>query len=260
MVSRFLGSEDLGRFYLAQKITVLPNDLVSEVVRGVAFPVLSRVQESRTRTSRVFRATLTAMLTLLVPIYVTLFVLAGPLVRQVLPDSYAGLTVVIQILAVDGIIDLLTDALKPMLRGQGRPRTDFVFTGVRTVLLIGLAIILTDAFGLNGAAWAWFIAEAVISVLAVIIALNVLKRPFQGMARVVPVIFLSAGLGAALGWSLNHVIGGVAGLLVGTVVSIIGGLGILLALDHRFDFGLIRDFSKAFPQMARKIGLGEVGG
>ncbi len=258
VVSRLLGSEDLGRFYLAQKITVLPNDLVSEVVRGVAFPVLSRVQDSRSRTSRVFKATLTAMLTLLVPIYVTLFVLAGPLVRQVLPDSYAGLTLVIQILAVDGIIDLLTDALKPMLRGQGRPRTDFVFTAVRTVLLIGLALVLTDAFGLNGAAWAWLVAEAVIGVLAVIIALRVLKRPFEGMARVVAVIFLSAGLGAGLGWLLNGAIGGVAGLALGSVVSVSAGLAILLALDRRYDFGLLRDFAKAFPQIARKVGLGDL--
>jgi O-antigen/teichoic acid export membrane protein len=257
VVSRFLGSEDLGRFYLAQKITVLPNDLVSEVVRGVAFPVLSRVQESRSRTSRVFKATLTAMLSLLVPIYATLFVLAGPLVRQVLPDSYAGLTIVIQLLAIDGIIDLLTDALKPMLRGQGRPRTDFAFTAVRTFLLIGLAIALTDAFGLAGAAWAWLIAEAVISVLAVIIALRVLKRPFEGMARVVAVIFLSAGLGASLGWLIADFLGGVAGLVVGALISLVGGLAVLLALDRLRDFGLIRDFSKAFPQIARKVGLGD---
>ena len=87
-----------------------------------------------------FKAPLTAMLSLLVPIYATLFVLAGPLVRQVLPDSCAGLTIVVQLLAIDGIIDLLTDALKPMLRGQARPRTDFAFTAVRTFLLIGLAI------------------------------------------------------------------------------------------------------------------------
>lgn len=259
VVSRFLGSEDLGRFYLAQKITVLPNDLVSEVVRGVAFPVLSRVQESRSRTSRVFKATLTAMLTLLVPIYVTLFVFAEALVRQVLPSSYAGLAIVIQVLAIDGIIDLLTDALKPMLRGQGRPRTDFVFTGVRTVLLIGLAIVLTDNFGLAGAAWAWLLAEGAIAILAVAIALNVLKRPFEGMARVTSVIVLSAGLGAGLGWLINQPIGGVAGLVLGSVVSILVGLAVLLALDRRFDYGLIRDFSKAFPKIARKVGFG-VGG
>ncbi|MDH3605729.1 MAG: lipopolysaccharide biosynthesis protein [Acidimicrobiia bacterium] len=258
VVSRFLGSEDLGRFYLAQKITVLPNDLVSEVVRGVAFPVLSRVQHSRSRTSRVFKATLTAMLTLLVPIYVTLFVFAEALVRHVLPSSYAGLAIVIQILAIDGIIDLLTDALKPMLRGQGRPRTDFAFTAVRTVLLVGLAIFLTDQYGLAGAAWAWFIAEAVIAVLAVAIALNVLKRPFEGMARVLFVIVASASVGAGLGWLLAESLGGVFGLALGSLSSLVLGLMILLAFDRRFDYGLIRDFNKAFPKIAKKIGFGEL--
>ena len=108
-----------------------------------------------------------------------------------------------------------------------------------------------------GAAWAWLIAEAVISVLAVIIALRVLKRPFEGMARVVAVIFLSAGLGATLGWLVTDFFGGVAGLVVGSLISLVGGLAVLLTLDRLRDFGLIRDFSKAFPQIARKVGLGD---
>lgn len=257
VVSRLLGSEDLGRFYLAQKITVLPNDLVSEIVRGVAFPVMSRVQESRSRTSRVFKATLTAMLTLLVPVYATLFVMAGPLVNDVLPGAYAALIPVLQILAVDGVIDLLTDALKPVLRGQGRPRTDFVFTAVRTVLLIVLALVFTDAFGLNGAAWAWLTAELAIAVVAVFIALNVLKRPFETLAPVVTVIFATSALGAGLGWMLARQLGGLPGLLAGSIVSLAASLALVLALDRRFDFGLLRDFGKAFPKIATKIGLGE---
>ncbi len=255
VVSRFLGSDDLGRFYLAQKVTVLPNDLISEVVRGVAFPVISRVQDSRSKTSRVFKITLTAMLAMLVPVYATLFVLAGPIVDLVLPSSYAGLAPVIQILALDGIIDLLTDALKPLLRGQGRPRTDFFFTATRTVLLLILAVILTDAFGLNGAAWAWLAAEAAIGVLAIFIARSVLKRPFEGMRRVISVIFFSGLTGALAGWILSESIGGLPGLAVGAFVGVGGGLAILLLLDRRYDFGLLADFSKAFPGVARRIGI-----
>jgi len=255
VVSRFLGSDDLGRFYLAQKITVLPNDLISEVVRGVAFPVISQVQESASKTSRVFKITLTAMLAMLVPVYATLFVLAGPIVDLVLPSSYAGLATVIQILAVDGIIDLLTDALKPLLRGQGRPRTDFFFTATRTGLLLILAVILTDAFGINGAAWAWLAAEAAIGILAIFIARSVLKRPFEGMRRVVAVIFLSGLAGALAGWLLSEAIGGLIGLGLGALVGVGGGLGLLLVLDRRYDFGLLSNFSKAFPGMANRIGL-----
>ncbi len=255
VVSRFLGSEDLGRFYLAQKVTVLPNDLISEVVRGVAFPVVSRVQESRSKTSRVFKITLTAMLAMLVPVYATLFVLAGPIVDLALPSSYAGLATVIQILALDGIIDLLTDALKPLLRGQGRPRTDFFFTATRTGLLLVLAVILTDAFGLNGAAWAWLAAEATIGVLAIFIARSVLKRPFEGLRPVITVIFFSGIAGALAGWSLSEAIGGLPGLAVGALVGVGGGLALLLVLDRRYDFGLLTNFGKAFPGVARRIGI-----
>ncbi|MEE9184608.1 MAG: oligosaccharide flippase family protein [Acidimicrobiia bacterium] len=255
VVSRFLGSADLGRFYLAQKVTVLPNDLISEVVRGVAFPVISRVQESRSKTSRVFKITLTAMLALLVPVYATLFVLAGPIVDLVLPSSYAGLATVIQILALDGIIDLLTDALKPLLRGQGRPRTDFFFTAIRTVLLLALAVILTDAFGLNGAAWAWLAAELVIGVLAIFIARSVLKRPFEGMRRVIGVIFFAGLSGATAGWLVSEVIGGLPGLGLGAVIGVLGSLALLLVLDRRYDFGLLSNLGKACPGMASRIGL-----
>ena len=65
VVSRQLGAEALGLYFLAAQLAFLPSEIASEVVGTVAFPLFARLQSNLKQAARAFQAILTGLMALL---------------------------------------------------------------------------------------------------------------------------------------------------------------------------------------------------
>lgn len=255
VISRRLGVAELGIFYLALKLTVLPNDVAGEVIRSVAFPVVSKVQDQIFRVQKAFQASLIAMLAVLMPIYAVMIALSPSLTEHLLGPQWTGLVPVIQLLALDGIIDVVADATKPLFLGLGQPHKRAGLKGVRTLVIIALAWPLTTILGVVGAALAWVTAETVQFAAALAMARKALPHPFAGLGAPVGAIVASSAAGAGTAWWVDGIIPGITGLSVGAVAALLVAGSLLLLLDRRYRLGLTSDFTMVFPAIASRLSL-----
>jgi O-antigen/teichoic acid export membrane protein len=255
IISARLGAAELGLFYLAVKLTALPNSVAGEVIRSVTFPVVSKVQFDLKRVRRAFQASFTAILAVLLPVYVIMIVLSISLCKYVLGPQWAGLAPVIQLLALDGVIDVPSDVAKPLLLGIGQPHKRFALKGIRTLMIVCLAWGLTSAWGVMGAAFAWVVAEGVQSAVAIAMVRQIIPRPFAGMMGVIVAIAVSAFVGGGVAWGVNALLPGILGLVAGALAALAIAISLLLVLDRQYQLDLASELGRAFPALATRLSM-----
>jgi PST family polysaccharide transporter/lipopolysaccharide exporter len=247
VISRRLGAADLGVYYVAVRVAILPYEAISEIVTAVAFPVQALLQNDRARAARVFRSTLKAPLALLIPVYATLVALAEPAARYLLGAQWDGAAPVIRVIAVIAVIGTIYDSTAAMLQGLGRPQWVAALAAVQLPIVAALAWALAGALGVTGAALARLVAETAVQISAGVMAARLLPRPFAGMARPILAFLVAAGAAAGASLLIFASISGVWGAIFGAAVGVTVGAAVLLLLDRAWALGLREDASKAFP-------------
>jgi lipopolysaccharide exporter len=255
MIARRLGAVDLGVYYVAVRIAILPYEVVSEIVAAVAFPVQALLQNDRPRAARVFRSSLKAPLALLIPIYATLVALAEPIVVHVLGARWEGAAPVIRVTAVIGIIGTLYDSTTAMLQGLGRPQWVAALAGVYLPIVAALAWWFAGALGITGAALARLAAESAVQITAGVLSTRLLPHPFAGMFRSLAAFIGAAAAAAGAALLVYGAIGGGVGVAAGGVSGVTIGAVVLLVLDRRLALGLRADAAKAFPALMARLRL-----
>lgn len=247
VVSRQLGTVELGLYFLAAGIGFLPSEAAGKAVGDVAFPVYARVQHDLDRARRAFRSVLAGIAVLVVPAAALLMLLAPDLVAHVLGSKWEGTIPIIRILAVVTILGLLGDAVAPFLKGSGRPDRMVALLAVQTGALVILLWPMTAALGLVGAALAWVPAVIIAQLVALRYLRAALSRPLAGLVTRFLAIALSTG--ASLGTAKLTVaaIQGMPGLIlaVGVAMAVYGA--VLWWLDGRLELGLATDAARVFP-------------
>ncbi len=254
VVSRRLGTAELGVFYLGLRIAAQPNEVVGDAIRAVAFPVVARVRADLERVARTFRAVVNSLFLVLAPVYAVLAVLAVSL-ADVLGPQWAGLAAVLVVLAADGVVDVPADATKPLVLGLGRPARQTALRAVRTAVIVTVAWPFTGWWGAAGAAGAYLAGEAAQSVAAALIAARSIPRPFAGIARRLAGVAVVAGAAAAAAAAIDALVPGAVGVTGAVVAAGAAAVVAVLVLDRRFGVGLSADLARAFPAAAGRLGL-----
>src|SRR5215203_4844908 len=97
IISRHVGAEGLGLYFLAAQLAFVPSEIASEVVGTVAFPLFARLQANIHEAVHAFQAILTGLMALLYPICALIVVLSPVLVREILGSKWDGTVLLIQI-------------------------------------------------------------------------------------------------------------------------------------------------------------------
>jgi lipopolysaccharide exporter len=253
VISQRLGVTQLGIYFLAAKIASLPLGVISQVVGSVAFPIYARLKSDVHQSQQAFRAILTAMVGLLLPIYTLLIVLTPSLVLDVLGPKWAGTTQVIQLLSVAGIVCLLGEAVVPILKATGEPHKVAVLVIVPSILLVILVWGLAGRYGIVGAALAWLQAFTVSQVICVVFTKQIFSHPFDGLGMPMIMIMAASAAGATVAFGLDTLLPGVGGFMAAASFAGATCCWLLWTLDRRFALGLVGNFAKVFPQVVTLV-------
>jgi len=253
VVSRQLGPVELGLYFLAAKLAFLPTEVASDVMGAVTFPLYARLQNEAEQVAQLFRANLLTLSALLVPIFTLIAVLAPALVTHVLGERWEGTEQIIQLLAVIGILGLVTDIAVPAFKGLGFPSHVTWIEGAQSLSMVLFVFWFTRQFGLLGAPLAWFPAILGSLALAVLFLRQLLPRPFAGLARPLLAIGLVALLGGSVAMAVYHLSPTFPGFLLAGLAGAALILGLTWLLDWRFKLAIGHSLAILFPQIALLI-------
>lgn len=177
LIGRFVGATELGYYAMAYNLMMFPVQRFSQLLSGVLFPVLSRLQENLEKVkSSWFRATrLIAAFT--VPLMLGLIALAPQFVRVVYGEKWLPAVPLLQILAVSGINQSLVQLNATVLLALGKTRLRLKLT----VLAVSLAIIsflVGLPFGVIGVAACFTVANTVSATLILLKTLECLDSSY----------------------------------------------------------------------------------
>jgi PST family polysaccharide transporter len=254
VISRQLGTAELGLFFLASQLAFLPSEVANEVIGSVAFPLFARLQSDLEQLARAFRTVVNSIAAFLFPVCALLMALAPSLVNEVLGPRWAGTVPVIQVLALACLVSLPGEAIIPLFNGFGQPYKVTILETLQSLLLIVFASFLTNRFGLPGAALTWIPALIGSLLLGLFFIRQILVKPLAQITPFLAVITLISGLGALVSAGIDSFLPGLVGLIVATVLAVIAIVVMLWLSDRRLSLGLRADLGQLFPQIASFIG------
>jgi O-antigen/teichoic acid export membrane protein len=254
VVSRQLGPTELGLYFLAAKLAFLPTEVASDVMGAVTFPLYARLQNEVDQAAQLFRANLLTLSALLIPIFTLIAVLAPALVTHILGARWEGTEQIIQLLAIIGILGLVTDIAVPAFKGLGYPFNVTWIEGAQSLSLVLFIYWFTQQFGLLGAPLAWFPAILGSVALGVLFLRQILPHPFAGLTGPLLAIGLVSLLGGVATTAVYQLyptfIGFILAGLMGTVLI----TGLTWVLDWRFKLNISQSITTLFPQITLFIG------
>jgi O-antigen/teichoic acid export membrane protein len=256
IISRTLGTAELGLYFLAAQLAFMPAEIASEVVGSVTFPLFSRLQSNLVQLTRAFRASYVGMAALLFPVSALLIVLAPTFIQEVLGPEWEGTATILRIISLVTMIGLFGEAVVPVLKGVGRPDRVTWIVLVQYTILVLLAGELSARYGVNGAALAWLPAAIVSQVMGALYIRQILVKPFKALFAPLAAILTSVSVGAACAFLIDQYF---SSSLFGFAIAIIGGLVVIGAIlwvsERRFSLGFLEDLNLVYPKIATRLGL-----
>ncbi len=232
VISRQLGTVDLGLYYLGAKLAFLPSEIASVVVGGVSFPLFSRLQSKLHKLSLAFQSILIGMAAFLLPIYFLLIALAPTLANDILGPEWEGTVPIIRILAVVGAIGIFGDVSVPAFKGTGHPYKATVLEFIQSLLIICFIWGLTDKFGLAGAAAAWVPAIISSQLACIILIHKLLTFNWRIMIKSIAAIIMSSISATTSAIIINDLIQGMTAF-VATILFSVGVYYVMLLMLNR---------------------------
>lgn len=255
VISRQLGAEALGLYFIAVQLAYLPSEVASEAVGAVAFPLFARLQNDISQATRAFRALFSGLAAVLYPVCALLIVLAPKLIHDVLGPEWAGTEDVIRILALVVMIGIFGEVAVSVFKGFGQPYKITMLEIVQSSVTILFVWFLTKRFGLAGAAMAWVPAVSLSQLLSMRFLQNMLQNPFKGLHSPLFAIMSATILCAITAMAASSYIEGITGLIMAVVLGGLSTVALIWIADRRFEIGFGNDLAVAFPQFASFLGF-----
>lgn len=231
VLGRLLSTTSLGIFHVGSRFGAELMADFYQTAHKVLFPVYARAQADVRQLGRYYETVLEATLLAGVPAAVSIAVLARPLTLVVFGEQWLPAVPVMQILAIAGLLKIMTGTSHPLFTGRGSPHFEVFHNLTYLLILFPLLVWLTPAMGFVGTAWAVLVAEAIqvpvwlwMTRQAIgLSASRLLSRAWLPVALTVPVVPVEVLLMARLpGSILQLTVGGLAGLAVYSGLAYLG--------------------------------------
>lgn len=255
VISRQLGAEGLGLYFLAMQLAFLPSEVASEAVGAIAFPLFARLQNEIMQATRVFRAIFSLLAAALYPVCMLIIVLAPFLVQDVLGPEWQGTEQVVRVLTVVVMVGVFGDVGISVFKGFGQPYRITLLEIIQSSTALAFMWLLTTRFGLVGSALAWLPAIILSQILCAVFIQKILVEPFQGLTRPFLAIFaatISCTLIAATAVTLWP---GIVGAIIAALGGLASAITFLWVVDRRYNMGFIHNLAMVFPRLASFLGI-----
>lgn len=252
IVSNVLGSDDLGRFYLAFRFGLLIGLAAATIVGDISFSLFSLRRDDDDGTKRVFRGSTVAIIAVVGPIAMTLAAVAEPATESFLSDRWTGVGRALALMTITSIIVAGAHAANPMFLGRGRPELVSGMKVLRTIVLLPLAWLFAGRFGLLGAVWALLVGELITQIASWVVAARIVPSVFRGLGRPVAALAVASITGGAIAFVIARLADPSLPLVIGAaVVGVVSAMAIARLLDQMIGLGIADAVVTMLPDRLR---------
>lgn len=149
LIGKKFSLEQVASYGQGSKLSNIPQSVISDGIKSVAFPLLSNIGHDEERGKKVFRKVVRITAFISFPMAMLLFVLAPSIVGIYLPPVWADAIPILQILSLGGAFYPLYSLISSLLQYKGRSGLLFRIELIRNTLTI-IAILITVKFGVLG--------------------------------------------------------------------------------------------------------------
>lgn len=161
----YLGLSSLALYRYAFRFSNLPATEITNTLSQVTFPAFSRIQDDVPRLRNAYLKVLTMTAFLSYPVAGLIFTLGPDFVRLFLKEDMHPMIPALQILAIKGAIRAIGSTRGPLFLAMGQPHIQWIFQGIRLVVLAVLIYPLTRMWGIAGTALATVLISVLLSPL-----------------------------------------------------------------------------------------------
>jgi polysaccharide transporter, PST family len=223
LIGVVLGPVALGLYTVGYRILLIFTETIIWTLEGVAFPLLSRLQNDAARRRRAFLALTGLCAAVAVPAFLALAVLAPEITRAAFGPRWIEAIPVMQILACVGIPHAALYCNKAALNASGRPDHSLriaILTCVLTV--IGFALVVK--WGIVAVAASYAACSYLIIPVSLLAVTRVLALDMKSYVRVWVAPLISGGVMAASMLGAKALLGDGSGDLVKLAVGVVVGI------------------------------------
>ncbi|MGV9194810.1 lipopolysaccharide biosynthesis protein [Microbacterium sp. MC2] len=240
------GPTSLGLYNRAYQLVMTPLSQVRAPMKGVALPVLSRVQQDPPRFDvYITSAQLALGYVLGIPLAL-IAALSDPVVRVMLGPQWTEATPIISLFATAGLLTTLAFVGYWVYLARGLGRQLFVYTIVTTCIKI-VCIVTGSFFGVLGVAIAFAVAPAISWPLSLFWLSRITPMPTRQLYAGASRILITAAAAAAAAWGASQLVtthDAVAMLAVGVIAGLAAASLFLLVPLYRTDARKLIQFGR----------------
>ena len=174
LIGKFLGSESLGFYTLAQRIVAFPLETTSYITGNVLFPVFSRIQDDNLRIGELYLHAMKHVGFIIFPLMVGLFITAPELIQIVFGLKWMPAIFILQVLSVAGILQSISINNSVLYLTKGRTDLQFM-TSLLFLLVMAMSIYIGTNWGIRGVAISYVIASFIIIYPSLVISYGVVN-------------------------------------------------------------------------------------
>ena len=151
-VGRVLSATALGFYQMAYRISNMLETEITQVISGVAFPAYAKIQTHGQRLQKAYFRILRLTLAINVPLAIGIVFLAPEFTLIFLGEKWLPMVIVMQLLAVSGMIKSILSTGNPLFNGCGYPNYKFFMQLARGLTIMAFIYPFIIFKGIAGAA------------------------------------------------------------------------------------------------------------
>jgi PST family polysaccharide transporter len=165
LIGHAYGSTTLGLYSRAYNLLLMPVNQIHQPVARVAVPVLSYLEDQPERFRRYFKAAVSAVAYVAMPLIATAAALSKEIIVVLLGRRWVGAAPIFEVLAVAGILNILRNPNVWLFTSTGHTGRQSTWALINRPIMI-LGFVLGLPWGAIGVAWAYTITNLVLLVPA----------------------------------------------------------------------------------------------
>lgn len=183
VLGKVVSGEQLGMYYLAMTVVLLPITLFGRVITPVLLPAFSEKQDDREALGRVLLWVTRSTAIFTLPLVAFIASCAGGVLAVVYGSEYAAVTVPFAVLCLLIVFRTQAPIFNSVYLAVGQPRLNRRFVILRAAIIVGLIYPAVVHFGLLGAAVVAVLGNGIALLMQAFWSGRIVDLPFRAYAR-----------------------------------------------------------------------------
>lgn len=160
VLGKLVGARDLGFYSIGKEVADLPTTELVWPIATALYPGYAKFATEPQTLRRMYLASYEIIFLIGAPVGIGMALAAPWFVPLLLGEQWGAAVHVAQVLSVAGVVRVISTGAGSMYLALGKPRLQFIVSLIALVISVPAIVLLTRAYGVNGAVYALFITYA----------------------------------------------------------------------------------------------------